>query len=124
MIKIIKTRTIFYRAFEKNIYQENNTYMRYLILSADYNSIIRDEYNSEFELDDLNLSIELFLKLKDWYRKYYPLISMSDEERSKIQKLILELDEEGLNIAHLIMEQINDCKVKYFSEGQLKYLMV
>jgi hypothetical protein len=39
--------------------------MKYLILTADYSSFLRDEFDKEFDYLSLNLPIDLIEKLKE-----------------------------------------------------------
>jgi hypothetical protein len=96
--------------------------MKYLVLTADCTSFLRDEFNNEFDYLNLNLPIALIEKLRVWYEDYLPIIQLDNEERLKMNTEIIGLDERGLELAKEIRGQLGDVKVKYFSEGLLRYI--
>jgi hypothetical protein len=96
--------------------------MRYLVLSADYNSFLRDEFDDNFSIEDLGLSKNLESQLNTWYSKYLPVITMSSDERLRAENLIIELDKIGCGLAEAIIKSTENTKVKYYSEGHLRYL--
>lgn len=97
--------------------------MRYLVLTADYTSFLRDEFDKEFEYQSLNLPTDLIEKLEEWHEEYLPIIQLDNDERLKLNAKILKLDERGIELAKEIKFQLGEVKVKYYSEGLLKYVM-
>ena len=99
--------------------------MMYLILSADVNSFLRNEFTSDFDIDELNLSSDLLEDIKSWHEQYFPIILMEEIERKKYSQIIDELDKKGIFLAKMIAKTLNNgTKVKYFSEGKSVYLPV
>lgn len=97
--------------------------MKYLILTADYDSFLYDEFDIEFDYLDLNLPDELVRKLEKWHEDYLPMVQLNPEERLQINSEILKLDERGIELAKEIKFQLGEVKVKYYSEGLLKTIM-
>ncbi|SHN07886.1 hypothetical protein [Chitinophaga sp. CF418] len=96
--------------------------MKYLILTADYTSFLRDEFDEDFEYLNLNLSPDLIERLEEWHDDYLPIIQLNSDDRLKISNEIIKLDERGIGLAKEIKLQVEEVKVKYFSEGLLKYI--
>lgn len=96
--------------------------MKYLILTADYASFLRDEFDEDFDYLDLNLSPDLIERLEEWHDDYLPIIQLDSGERLRISNEIIKLDERGIGLAKEIKLQLGEAKVKYFSEGLLKYI--
>jgi hypothetical protein len=67
--------------------------MRYLVLSANYNSFLRDEFDGEFHYMDLNLSIDLTKNLEEWHEEYLPIVQMDSDQRTSLNNEIVKLDE-------------------------------
>ena len=98
--------------------------MRYLSFMADYKgSCLKDDYDNEIDLGYFGLSKEMLNKIHIWNKKYSQLIPLSEDERSSFNKEIDILDAEGINICNELKEIIfEEVKIRYFSEGKLKYL--
>ena len=102
--------------------------MRYLTVTADYRSTgIKDDYKDDvilfLDFSELPVSKELWDRLQDWVEEYSKIIPLSSEERKSEMNVINELDKEGIRIAKLFREELghDNCKIKYYSEGLLKY---
>ena len=98
--------------------------MRYLTIMPDYTeSCIVDDYKGRIKLKELNLSKPFLQEIEDWHLRYRKIIPLSDEQREIQKKEIEELDMQGLQLA-LKLEQLlpKETKIKYFSEGKLKFL--
>lgn len=99
--------------------------MTYLLLSADINSCLKNEFTHNFDIEELNLSSNLMEDIRNWYEQYFPIIFMEEAERKKLVTLIEQLDKKGIFLAKKISETLNNgIKIKYFSEGKLMYLSV
>lgn len=96
--------------------------MRWLILTADYNSFLRDEFDGEFDYMDLNLPIGLVERIKKWHEGYSVIIPMDEDERLRMNNRIIELDRHGIELAKEIKRQLVEVKVRYYSEGLLRYI--
>jgi len=98
--------------------------MKYMVLMPDYTgSCLRDEFEGELNIDELGLSTQIINELKNWHNKYRKIIPLSMEEREAVVERIEELDRNGINIAKKLEIEVKDgAKVRYFSEGKLKYL--
>lgn len=99
--------------------------MRYLILSADYTqSALRDEHVGHVVPEEVGLPWALGDQIRDWNERYRRVIPLGPEERaeSETAALIVSLDEEGLALAAEIADVLADAKVRYFSEGLLRYV--
>ena len=100
--------------------------MRYLTLSADYGDLsLRDEAVGAVDLVSLGLAGDLLGDLQAWNSRYQPIIPMDMEERQfdGAAGLIDELDELGLALAGRLADALGGgAKVKYYSEGRLRYL--
>ncbi len=98
--------------------------MKYLTISPNYTqSCIRDDIEGPIELSCLELPESIVNEIKLWHQRYREIIPLSMDERQKISQTIEELDQQGIKIALKIKELLN-AKVKYFSEGKLKYLII
>jgi hypothetical protein len=100
--------------------------MRYLTVAADYTqSCLRDDFEGPMEPETLGLPQILCDELRKWndqYRKVIPL-SEEDRERATVVQLIRRLDEQGQWLAEWVAETLEpEVKVRYYSEGCLKYL--
>lgn len=98
--------------------------MRYLILIPDYTgSCIRDEFDGEINISNLGLSKLTINELTSWHDEYRKIIPLNMDEREAKKDHIEELDKQGLEIAKKIQHEVKGAaRVKYFSEGKLKYL--
>lgn len=99
--------------------------MRYLTLAADYTqSALRDDYLGTLVPEELGLSEDLGNRIRDWNARYRAIIPLSVEQRVEVSvaALIEALDHEGLALANEITQSHPDIKVRYFSEGYLRYI--
>lgn len=98
--------------------------MKYLTLIPDYTrSCIQDSDGNMIELQDLDLPNNFIGELTSWHSAYREIIPLSDDQRVAIVDKIEELDNIGLSLAERLKELVpGGAKVKYFSEGKLKYL--
>ncbi len=98
--------------------------MKYLIIASDYTgSCIRDEFEGEIKLEDLEIPFELMQEISIWNSAYQKIIPLNEVERKKQVNVINSLDSQGLSIANRLTHLIpGGAKIKYFSEGQLKYM--
>lgn len=96
---------------------------RYLTVTANYTgSCIQDDYVGEINLKNLNLKFEFLNELSLWNEEYKKIIPLSDQERLSLIKKIDKLDEWGINISKKLMDLFPNSKIRYYSEGKLKYL--
>ena len=100
--------------------------MRYIILIPNYTgSCVQDEFGGEIELENLHLPTHVFKKIIAWHNAYKKIIPLSLEERERKKEEIEELDVQGIELAKSLKNLIRGgAKVKYFSEGKLRYLYV
>lgn len=99
--------------------------MRYLTVVADYTqSPLRDDYIGTVVPEEIGLSWELGAQLRDWNDRYRAIIpiDLTDRTSGPASDLINELDDEGLKLADAISSILQDVKVRYYSEGRLRYL--
>lgn len=99
--------------------------MRYLTLSADYTqSALRDDTLGHVVPEEIGLPWELGDKIRNWSDRYRSVIPLSPDKRAEAgtAELIASLDEEGLSLATGIVDVLEDVKVRYFSEGLLRYV--
>lgn len=95
----------------------------YLELKPDFvSSGIKYEFGDYIEEpEEISIPEELFLKAKNFNKKYRRIISMGTDMRKAHYDLIYNLDVEGYNLK-MELENIARFSVKYFSEGLLRYL--
>jgi len=100
--------------------------MKYIILMPDYTgSCIRDEFGEEINLKSLNLPKYILNEINTWHNEYRKIIPLDMKERSQKIEEIEKLDSQGLELARNLQKLIpGGAKVKYFSEGKLKYIHV
>lgn len=100
--------------------------MKYLTLIPDYTgSCIQDDAGNAIEIQDLNLPKDFIDELASWHSAYREIIPLSDEQRLAITDRIEELDNIGLSLAGKLKDLMpGGAKVKYFSEGKLKFLLL
>ena len=98
--------------------------MKYLVLSADWNTFcLKDEFSDVFSVTDIGLSKKLMRELNQWNNDYQEIIPMGPSERRQSWDKILCLDQKGILLKSAIESGAStNCKVKYYSEGQLKYV--
>jgi hypothetical protein len=100
--------------------------MRYITIAPDYTgSCIRDDFNGQLDLTDLDLPEDFIKEISMWHELYKEIIPLSEEQREDREKDINVLDFQGLRLAEKLKELMSrDIKVRYFSEGKLTYLPV
>ena len=100
--------------------------MKYLIIMPDYTgSGIRDEFEGEISLNDLDLPIDFINEFTSWHNEYREIIPLDTEERKKRSAQIEKLDTQGIELTKKLTKFMpNGVKIKYFSEGKLRYLFV
>lgn len=99
--------------------------MRYLTLSADYaQSPLRDDHIGPVVPEDIGLPKSLGDRIREWNLRYRPIIPLDPAARvgRSVSERIEALDEEGQGLVDQIANQLPDVKVRYFSEGHLRYL--
>lgn len=99
--------------------------MRYLTLAADYmQSALRDDFVGTVVPEEVGLTESLGSRIRDWNGRYKAIIPLDGAEResSPTTELIDALDEEGLLLVNAIEAELSDSKVRYFSEGRLRYV--
>ena len=100
--------------------------MRYLTIAAEYSqSCLRDDFAGPVEPESLNLPDDLCRELRQWNHEYRAVIPLEMSERAKsgVSSLIDRLDREGTRLAERVRKAIGDAKVRYYSEGHLRYLL-
>lgn len=96
--------------------------MKYITLTASYTqSCVQDDFNGPIELNDLKLPVKILEQLDEWNNRYKSIIPLSREERSLRMATINALDKEGLELSEKLRILL-DAKVRYYSEGLLRYL--
>lgn len=99
--------------------------MRYLTLAADYTlSPLRDDHSGPVVPEEVGLSWDLGNQLRGWNDRYRAVIPLGVDDRQcqPVAELIDSLDEEGLRLAERIRLELGDVRVRYFSEGHLRFL--
>ena len=99
--------------------------MRYLTLAADYTqSPLRDDFIGPVVPEEVGLPWELGDQLRDWNVRYRAIIPLDVNDRTggPASELIDALDREGLGLAESIRTALGDVKIRYYSEGRLRYL--
>lgn len=96
--------------------------MKYITLIADYTqSCLHDDYIGPLELNELDLPAEIIKQLIQWNDRYKSIIRLSQEERAGHITFINMLDKEGLELSEKLRILL-DAKVRYYSEGLLRYI--
>jgi len=100
--------------------------MRYLVITPDYTqSCIRDEFEGVISLDDLSLPKEFIDEISIWHDSYRKIIPLGSADRKTCMREIEKLDMQGIKIAKQLSNLVpGGAKVKYFSEGKLRYLQI
>ena len=100
--------------------------MRYLTIIPDYaGSCIRDDYNGQVNIEDLELPQDFLEEISFWHKSYRMIIPLSEEERAARKEEIKDLDKQGIELSRKLTDLLPEgAKVKYFSEGLMKYLPV
>lgn len=98
--------------------------MRYLVLTADYQvSGIKDEFEGFLSREELDLPEDLWSEIEKWVADYQYIIPLDAKERESLKEEIKSLDAKGLELRKKIIEFYKgNVKVKYYSEGLLKYV--
>ena len=97
--------------------------MRYLTLSADYHGPMIQDGERTLTCEELGIGEELCRKLIEWNEKYKKVISLSMEDRNEFALYIQNLDSEGISLSRSIVKEMKgEVKIKYYSEGRLKYI--
>lgn len=100
--------------------------MKYLTIIPNYTgSCLQDHFEGQIELEELKLPQEFIDRLSSWHDTYRKIIPLNNDDRAKRIKEIEQLDDEGLDLARKLRILVQGgAKVKYYSEGKLKYLYV
>lgn len=100
--------------------------MKYIVIIPDYmGSCIRDEFEGEIAVESLELPDDIINEINAWHNNYRKIIPLSTKERGQRKEEIEKLDAQGLELAKCLETLIpGGAKVKYFSEGKLKYMRV
>lgn len=98
--------------------------MKYLTIMPDYTgSCVQDDFGGKIEIDQLDLPSEFVDEILSWHADYRGIIPLGDEQRLAKMDVIEKLDNKGLKIAQKLEDLVHGgAKVKYFSEGKLKFL--
>ena len=98
--------------------------MRYVLLAADYlEPVLRDENSGEDLLLHLRPREGLAERIATWNEAYQPIIPLEAHARLDAADLIDALDRAGLMLAAQVADALGDgSKVRYYSEGRLRYL--
>lgn len=100
--------------------------MRYLTVAADYTqSGLRDDFEGPVEPGALDLPNTLCDELRVWNEQYRKVIPLGEEARHQgaTAELIARLDEQGEKLAESVAATFkSEAKVRYYSEGLLRYL--
>jgi hypothetical protein len=100
--------------------------MRYLTITPDYTgSCIKDEFTGQLAIEELGLPQAYIDAISLWNESYRVIIPFSEEQRQARKKEIEKLDRQGIEFSKTLKELVpGEVKVKYFSEGLMKYLPV
>jgi len=100
--------------------------MKYLTLIPDYtSSCLKEDSIGYINIEDLGLPQSFTDRLLKWHESYRKIIPLGEDQRSKERETIMELDKEGLLLAKEMANLITGgAKVKYFSEGLMRYIPV
>lgn len=100
--------------------------MKYLTIIPNYTgSCIEDDYTGQINIEDLELPQNYVDEISSWHESYRVIIPLSIEQRADRKEEIENLDKQGLKLSHKLSSLVvGGAKVKYFSEGLMKYLPV
>ena len=100
--------------------------MRYLTIIPDYTgSCIKDDLTGRIDIEALELPQDFLDEISSWHESYKVIIPLSDEQRASRREEIEGLDNQGLELSQRLGNLVlGGAKVKYFSEGLMKYLPV
>ena len=78
---------------------------------------IRDQYEGKY-IDPklLDISAELVGKLNNWHERYKQEFYNNYADKIKVQ----QLDKEGIEISKDVSNELENCKVSYFSDADLR----
>ena len=97
--------------------------MKYLTLSASYNGPLIREGDKNVNCEELGVGHELCQELIEWNECYKKIIPLSIDKRRMNMTYIEMLDERGISLAKKLSQSIiGGAKVKYYSEGKLRYI--
>jgi hypothetical protein len=99
--------------------------MRYLTLAAEYTgSPLRDDFTGTIVREDVGLSAALRTRIGDWNDRYRVIIPLSTEQRLQVHvaEMIAALDTEGAELVAAVEDALHGAKVRYYSEGLLRFL--
>lgn len=98
--------------------------MRYLTVAAEYTgSCVKDDFQGQVECHELLSDKELCQELEKWNADYKVIIPLDMDERDQRRNEIDMLDKKGILLAKKLASAIQGgAKVRYYSEGLLKYL--
>jgi hypothetical protein len=100
--------------------------MRYLSIAAEYNqSCLRDDFEGPIEPESLQLEADLCSALRSWNAQYRTIIPLDESQRGTAEtvELIRRLDQEGKGLARRVGRTFPEAKVRYYSEGQLRWVL-
>jgi hypothetical protein len=100
--------------------------MAYLTIVPDYTGFcIKDDFAGQLAIEELRLPQAYIDAISSWNESYKAIIPLSEEQRQVRKKEIEELDRLGIEFSKILKDLVpGGAKVKYFSEGFLKYLPV
>ncbi len=100
--------------------------MKYLTIIPDYTgSCIKDDFTGQIEIEELGLPQDFIDEISSWHESYKIIIPLSDAQRLAQMEEIEKLDKKGLKLSQKLTKLLlGGAKVKYFSEGLMKYLPV
>ena len=96
---------------------------RYLTLDGEiYGTGLKDQFEGFIELEDVPISNDLRIEIRDWTDAYHKTFGNRMEmDNSKIN----ELDIRGLNLMKKISEELgSDYKLRYYSDLKTKELIL
>lgn len=101
--------------------------IRYIKVSGEYESTGLWDETTYDQIDprDLNLSADIVLRLDQLVRDYDPIVPLSGPKlhAPEVQEKIHAIDQRGMELAAEIATFLGEkYRVRYFSEGELKYL--
>lgn len=99
--------------------------MRYLTLAADYGDLsLQDEQLGTVSVKRLDVPAALIDDLVAWNDRYQKIMPLGIDERVQdpVPAVISDLDRQGLDLAQRLAMALTDAKVRYYSEGLLRYV--
>jgi hypothetical protein len=100
--------------------------MRYLTIIPDYTgSCIKDEFTGQLVIEELGLPQAYINAITLWNVSYRVIIPLSEDQKRALRKEIEQLDRQGIEFSQQLKDLVpGGTKVKYFSEGLMKYLPI